>query len=556
MAEKIKKGIPWFLVILLFGLVITVSLEIDKPIVEATTEQATTTVTVGNAAPTFTYLYENPESSTSSPTNVGVAVTFETQVSDPNGDGWWFLVCSTATQIATTSDGSSPDCPSSLTWASSTATSTDDATTSLAYTTLAGDAESEAWWGWACDDVSGGNQLCSSVSQGTGGSDVVYSPFAVNHQPSYTALDDNGPIDPGGSVTITASAADADTGGGDWLQLFVCKADDGTSSGCGGGGTWCSATSTTPNVSCTYDDSAPTVDQAYNYWGYIFDQHNFAASPASRTDNFVVSNVAPTISLVSLNDATAIDLTEESTTSVEIKGTINDNNSCNDLSSATARSYRQASSSVCTAQDDNFCYYNISCTIGACGGTTDVDATTTCTAYMWYHTDATVASSTWNSDIWDAEIKAVDDNDASSTATTSTPVELNTLLGIDIDTGAISYGAVGAGSDTGTLSATSTLAGTGNVSLDVDSTSTDMTGPSTIAVGYQEFSISSGISYGSGTDASTSIQEIELNLAKTNSTSSQATANVYWGIAIPEGSPAGDYTGYTSYQAKLNELPW
>ncbi len=562
MAERIKKSIPWFLVIVLLGLVTIAVLDFGKPNVRAASEQATTSVTVGNDAPTWTSVYEDPASATTTPTNVGSNVTFKATVVDSNADSLWILICTSSAQIATTSNGTCPVCPAgSGTWATTTASSTVEATKT--YTTLATNAENNAWYAWACDNNSN-DQKCTASSTGTGATDAQYSPFAVNHQPGFTALAGTTPIDPGGTVGISASSTDSDSAGSDWVQLTVCWSSNTTISGwgasgaCASGGTLCAASSTA-NPTCNHTASSTLPDTTYTYYGYIVDNHSFSSSPATRSATFVVNNKAPTVSNVKLNNDAVINLTEEATYGVLLTGTLTDENSCSDLSggsaTTTGRAYRTASSTVCTAQNDNFCYYNISCDLGPCGGVADADATTSCTIAFWYYTDPTAVSTNWAADTWTGLVKAIDNDNASSTAT-STAVEMNGLLALDVDTETINYGYLSGGQQTDPLNVTSTLAETGNCSLDLWSTSTDMGGPGTIAVTYQRYSLAPVTAYSSGISASTTDVEIELNLAKTTASTTQATSSVYWGLAVPGGTPPGAYSGQTKYEAKLNELPW
>ncbi|MDO8522782.1 MAG: hypothetical protein Q7S12_00640, partial [bacterium] len=470
------------------------------------------------------------------------------------GSNIYYLFCKATTAPATSTTGTWPACDGSGTWATSTAASA--ASTTATYTTLSGDAENNAWYAFACDDDAT-NQLCAAVSQGTGAVDAQYSPFATNHAPSLTAVNSSGNLDPGATVTIYASSTDADSASVDTVTMYACKAADGTSSGCGAGGTWCSTVSATADPTCNYAVPTPTADAAYTYYVYIFDNHSFASSPASLSSSFTVNNVAPVVSQVKLNNDSAISLTENATTSVPMQATVSDNNGCSDISTAIATVFRQASSTSCTAQDDNFCYFQMSLAITGCAAGA-VDATSSANVDLWYHADATSGSVPFSSDIWDASTTATDNNSASHSATTTTPVEMNTTLGVADNTVGIEYGGISAGSNSVTLNATSTLASTGNTSLDFNTTSTFMTsGANTIDPVFQEYSTTSAVAIGSGTKAtSTADQVIDLDLPKTTATATQATAGVYWGISVPSGQTSGTYAGETKYDAVLNGIPW
>lgn len=455
MAEKIKKSIPWFLVIALLSLVTIAVLDLGKPTVKASSEQATTSVSVGNDAPTSFVVYELPEgqgSATTTPTNVGSVVTWNAKADDPNGDQWFLVICTSSDAISTSSAPLCPTCAGG-TWATTTAN--DNATATATYTTLAGNNENNAWWAWACDNSA--DQKCASVSQGTGATDAQYSPFAVNHRPLFTLLAGTTPINPGGAVGISATSSDQDSGSSDWVQLTVCWDPNTTISGwgstttgasCASGGTLCAASSTA-NPYCTYVASSTLPDTTYTYYGYIIDNHSFAPSLATRSAQFVVNNITPAVINVVLNSGNVIDsLLEEGTTTIFVTADIQDSNSCNDGLSATTKTFRTASSSFCTAQNDNFCYYDISCTMGPCDSNSDDTATTSCSVYFWYYAQPTVASTPWVLDNWTAQVKGIDNQTASSTATSSA-IEMETMLGVDIaDTGTINYGTLSAGQTT------------------------------------------------------------------------------------------------------------
>ena len=75
----------------------------------ADSETVTTTVTVGNSAPSFTVApYEDPASTDTSPTAIGttqdpIYVTFRATATDSNAESYYLLVCSTSSASATKS---------------------------------------------------------------------------------------------------------------------------------------------------------------------------------------------------------------------------------------------------------------------------------------------------------------------------------------------------------------------------------------------------------------------------------------------------------------------
>jgi len=240
-----------------------------------------------NQAPSFTAGPSDGSSSGTTPTNVGSNVSFTATATDTQSNSWQLVICKTN---SVTPSSTSPSCPGGLwcvdgTWRGSGVQS------SCNYTAQAGDAESNVWYAFACDNNSS-SPLCSATSQGSGDNG---SPFNVNHAPSFTAVNDSpDPVSPSGTVTITTTASDSDTNTvADTVKLYICQAADGTSSGCGAGGTWCSAALTSSNPTCNF--TAPAMGGIYNYYAYVYDSHNFASASnyISSTFSLVVGGCNP-----------------------------------------------------------------------------------------------------------------------------------------------------------------------------------------------------------------------------------------------------------------------
>jgi hypothetical protein len=566
MAEKIKKTIPWFLVLALIGVTIGISLNFQKPEVKA--DIATTTVTVGNATPIWVFVYEDPVSTTTTPTNAGSNVTFKGKADDPNNENWFLIICKT-TGYTTTSNGTCPSCDGGVTdtWATST-TTTDNTTATIAYTTQDGDAETNDWYAYACDANVGG-QLCTSVSQGTGGTADAYSPFNVNRRPLFKALSNDSPKLPGATTTwsTNASTTDNDTvGGNDTVRLMICKTNDGLNPAgddCNGGASdrWCQSNLVANNPNCGYYIPIPTDDDASPYaaYGYLADNHGFGASatgtiPQGTSTAYTVANATPTVSSVELNNEGDIYLIEGSVTSTQITGTISDNNGDADISTGTAKAYpTDVGASGCTSQNDNTCYYNISCTLETASGDTSRNAT--CTISIWYHANPTGTSTPWAAETWKATLQGQDDNNATGTGETGVGIEMIPLAALDITTGEIAYGTLSPNQQRD-VNVTSTVAATGNCALDNNLSGTDMTGPDTITVDNQKYATTTG-SYGStGAQLSTSTVEFELELAKTTNHTSTSTKNIYWGLNVPGGKLTGGYSGQNTFGAIMDETPW
>ncbi|MBU1017613.1 hypothetical protein KKA33_01135, partial [Patescibacteria group bacterium] len=124
--------------------------------------------------------YEYPASTSTSPTDAGDDVTIKATANVEGSSQWYLAVCKT--NAVTAGDDTAPTCDGGA-WDVSDAT-TDQTEATATYTTSSSDSESNVWYAFACDKVSGGG-TCSSVNQGSGDSG---SPFAVNHAPAFGAL--------------------------------------------------------------------------------------------------------------------------------------------------------------------------------------------------------------------------------------------------------------------------------------------------------------------------------------------------------------------------------
>jgi hypothetical protein len=385
------------------------------------------------------------------------------------------------------------------------------------------------------------------------------------------------------------------------VQLFVCKADDFTGSACGAGGEWASSTlyASDPEASTTI--AIPTQDQNYSAFGFIIDNHGHSASLITSlqgTDStLTVANATPTVgaATISLNDTDDVGnlelLTPFGTTSdFTVKFTAVDDNSClnagagDELASAIANVYRSGvTSALCDEAgefDSNDCYVNASplsnivCSqdVASCGGSSDTDATWTCTFELWYNADPTdgadLTDSTWWAENWIATVEISDDNYATSTPTeSSTGNEVVSFLAFDVATTSIAYGGLEPGQQNDPIVQITDLSAIGNVGLDEDlygdgmcttwsaPDSCPVSPTGTIPVGEQVFATSS-VAYALGIPltASTSPTELEIDILKTISTSSPASGNTYWGIRIPGTiTLAGAYQGQDTITAIKGE---
>jgi len=516
-------------------------------------DNATTSVVVAGSAPAFTDgPRENPTSSTSTPTDVGLSVTFNATATDSNGDQYYLIVCSSAT--ATPNNNAAPTCAvGSTTWCVSSVTAS-GAKSTCSTTTVDSWAETNAWWGFACD-YSAASQ-CSTGSPGTGDPG---SPFMVNHRPNFISVSNNGPKDPGATITITANASDTDTASPDTVSLYVCKSNDWTtSSNCGAGGTWCSITGSSTNPACSFAIPDPQAHGNVTYYPYVKDNHNFAATGAGQgvAATFAVNDVAPTVSNVTIHGGEDIDVSlggEGPTGNVSVTSSadVTDHNGCADIASATSSFFTtEIDAAGCTAQNANQCYYNVACSPGSCQSS--ITYTYVCTSTFYYHANPTDVGSYWESSTWKAKVFASDGSTMAS-STVSTGRDLTSYTALNVSS-TINYGSLGISeiADGTALPKTASVYSSGNTGVDLSLSGGNMTGTAsttaTIAVGQQKYA-TSGVAYSAATALSGSATPFTIGVLKTTTTASLSSKLSYWGLQIPLGTFADTYTGYVNFTA-------
>lgn len=601
-------GVIVFLLVFIFNVGKT---EIDRVIAQSNT--ASTTLTVLNTPPQWiASTTEETESSTSTPTNSGDDMVWIATASDSNGAPYFLLVC--AENVAPVAS-SAPDVgslgtapPSCATgvrqWAVSTSTVSGQqaraaTTTSESFPPF---AERNEWYSWVCDDDPV-NPRCNNAATSTGITATNSSPFHVNRRPVFTDFNNDGPVDPAGTLVFLSTSSDPDTvgdtnGGEDVIYLVVCGTDSySTTTNTCTSDFYASTTLQTVLSDASATDTVATImqDQPYDAYGYIVDEHGHEASGGFQGTNvqFVVNNVAPTVaaSSISIESGGPIILTVEQgeTTGFTLEFTTSDANSCDSIITADVGDevddyivsvYRSSvGSSTCDgtagAYDANNCYssgytpWNLTCTAATstCAGSSDATMDWDCTFPLWYIADPS-DNGTYTGDRWRAAVSAVDDDNATGTFTQGTATNtLQSLTALALDTATIPYGALEPGNDSGTLSASTTVLATGNTGIDQNLSGTDMcdyftgavtcnaySATSTIPALEQQYATSS-VAYGSGASLSSSTPtEIELNVNKTTATATPAEGYTYWGINVPGTiTKAGAYTGRNSFQAVLAE---
>lgn len=537
----------------------------------ADTETITTHVTVGNTPPAFKstaptgFPKENTASTATVPTAIGSAVNFRATAIDDNGESYFLTICST--NSITPVNGSAGNCASGAkTYCKSTST-TSGSQASCSYTTLAGDPWSNDWYAFVCDSNSTAS-TCSASHQGSGDSG---SPFFVSHPPAFTAITNNTPVNPGQTVTWTATASDLTDE--QQVKLLVCKTAGITAAGACTGGAWCTSSNVNSNPSCSYSVPVPTVAGTNNAYVYVVDTLNTPATGTTQGSNssFVVSNVAPTIPTITLNGGQPITLTESAQTPVVVTASVVDNNGCSTLSTIEGYIYRSGvgysgatGCGTAANANDNNCYRDtkVTCIRNSCTGTT---AQYTCTANIQYFADPTTAGTQFPAENWLTTVKATDSGPLSTNTEIATGVEMNALIAFDVSSigGAksVEFGNLDPGKSSTSLVSLTTRA-TGNVGLDQSHHSTNAnmctnfptcTGGTPIPITNQRYSILSSATYASATPLGTTANEVELNVNKPTSTTA-VEKKTYWGILIPTGTLPGSYSGVNTITAILGEI--
>ncbi len=554
---------------------------------------ATTTVNILNTPPNWTENpFENPVSSTSSPTNAGNPVTWYAIGTDPNSDAYYLLLCKNSS-TPTAANGAAPSCAGGAgnQWAVSTST-VSGSTSTVSYVTSSTDPQIDPWFAWICDGNAGGAQCNGTYQQGSGSSG---SPFVVNHRPNFSSFSNNSPAVPGAVVTWSTTASDTDnfTGATDTVQLFVCKANDFTGTSCGGGGTFCSSTASLVNPSCSSTIAIPTQDKGYSSYGYVIDQHQFAALGGAEGTNATetVSAVAPTIASSSINllnvggSSTPLTLTNPGgqTTGFQVTFTASDNNSClnplggQEVATASIDVFRTGvglgSCSSTGNYNANNCYpaavgtttwaFSCSQNVGSCSGSSSITSQWTCTFPLWYvadPTDGTATSTQYYNQAWAAAVQAT--NYLGTTSTITQGATTNTVLSFlasQLNTPAISFGALPPGSTTPTLAATTTMSELGNLGLNETLYGVDMcpTYPgcpssptSTIPAGSIAYA-SSAVAYALGNSLAYNPGNLfAIQIPKSTSTATSSLGTTFWGLSVPGTIQlSGAYTGQNTFIA-------
>lgn len=272
-----------------------------------------------------------------------------------------------------------------------------------------------------------------------------------------------------------------------------------------------------------------------------------AADIASKV---IVGNASPTVPSVTVNNGNNITLTPNTTTNVSVNATISDNNGCADIQNGTTtimlyRSGITSSTCLTTANDLN-CYRATAFTASSTCSSNSVNTTTTFA--VQYFAQATDASSSYASQLWQATVIFKDPNNATGTkdsAGGAGPPDITTLTAIDVTTSSVNYGSVPAGTDTGAVNqtATTTNAGNSSTTLQLKASATLTSGANAIATTSQRYATSSFTFPGGATQLTDSNVTVTGFFLTSPTSSSNVTRATFWGLEVPGGTATGTYQG-------------
>ena len=261
-------------------------------------------------------------------------------------------------------------------------------------------------------------------------------------------------------------------------------------------------------------------------------------------------NSLPVASGASIDSgATSVTLTENTTKNVVCAGTVTDNDGFADIDHVGAFLYR-TSIGTTTASDNNNLYRlygNSQCVPSGGSGSSE---TYTCTFPVQYYADPTDAGSPYSGDNWTCELHPAD-GVATGTPATDTS-EVASLLALNV-TASIGYGTIDANTDSGSTNQTTSVTNTGNRDMDPELSGTTMTdgGSGTIGAAQQKYSANAFTYSSGGVALSTSPAAFNITLPQqtTDGGGGVVIDDVLWGLGVPNGTPAGSYTGTNTFTA-------
>jgi hypothetical protein len=136
---------------------------------------------------------------------------------------------------------------------------------------------------------------------------VVNKTININYLPVFVSASDDATTIKGGT-TVNVSTNSYDQNPGQERILYVCSSLGANYSGCNGT-QYCTSSGTT-NLSCTF--SSETDSSSHNWYAYIYDESNEAASANPLTGGYTTDYTNPIVTLI--NPSNASTLTQNSVT--------------------------------------------------------------------------------------------------------------------------------------------------------------------------------------------------------------------------------------------------
>jgi hypothetical protein len=174
-----------------------------------------------------------------------------------------------------------------------------------------------------------------------------------------------------------------------------------------------------------------------------------------------------------------------------------------------------------------------------------------CQADIYYFAEPTDPGSSYSAQNWLARL-FVEDSTGLSDIDTTLGNELMTLYGLSIDTSSIDFGSLAAGANTGAVNAQTIIYNTGNSSIDIRVSGTDLAGTgSSIGVGEQKYATTT-FAYGACAICqflTGSASDVEVDLPKAVATSTPSSDDLYWGLNVPLNTGAVVHTGVNTFIA-------
>lgn len=267
-------------------------------------------------------------------------------------------------------------------------------------------------------------------------------------------------------------------------------------------------------------------------------------------------NYTPSVSNVSLNAGSNINLTENTTTTINFTATVTDANGYSDISAVVGKTYRSGvtNGQNCTNNNNN-CYTDSSCTLSGCSGNS---CTATCSVDIYFHAEPTSSGTTYSAEYWIAWVQVSDSiNQTAEGYSPTSLTEMNSLMALNV-TSTANYGTVFPGNNTGSTNQTIDITNTGNIPIDGEFSGTNLCSDyptcsgSAIFVGNQQYSLST-FTYGAGTALTSSAVAVQLNLGKPTLSPSNSNTSSFWGIGLPSIVGAGVHSGSITISAKIDE---